>query len=52
MSAMRAWLDQVWIEPSRFSWEERAEKRAVVHVQFKVREEAVILAEQFLGRVL
>jgi hypothetical protein len=52
MKAMRTWLDQVRIEPSRFGWEERTAKRAVVRVQFKVAEEAVMFAERFLGRVL
>jgi hypothetical protein len=52
MNAMRAWLDQVRFEPSRFSWEDRTAKQAVVRVQFKVVEEAVIFAERFLGRVL
>ena len=51
MNAMRAWLDQVRIEPARFGWQETA-MRAVVLVQFKVAEEAAMFAERFLGRVL
>jgi hypothetical protein len=49
---MRAWLDQVRIEPSRFTWKEMTSKGAVVCVQFEVVEEVVIFAARFLGRVL
>ena len=50
--AMRAWLDQVRLEPSRFTWKQMTAKGAVVRVHFEVAEEAVIFAEHFLGRVL
>ena len=51
MNAMRAWLDMVRIEPSRFNWHE-AGSGAVVRVWFKVTEEAIAFAERFSGRVL
>jgi hypothetical protein len=49
MNAMRAWLDEMHFEPSRFAWQETAEG-VVVRVRFKVAEEALAFAEHFFGR--
>jgi hypothetical protein len=51
MNAMGIWLDQMRIEPANFSWSE-GNDGAVVRVQFKITEDAVAFAENFLGRVL
>lgn len=51
MNAMGVWLDQMGIEPANFSWSE-GNDGAVVRVQFKITEDAVAFAQNFLGRVL
>jgi hypothetical protein len=51
MHAMAGWLDQMRIEPAAFNWTESRD-RAIVRVQFKVAQDAVVFAEHFRGRVL
>jgi hypothetical protein len=51
MSNMRQWLDQRQVESSRFSIKGAA-GRFVVHIRFKIAEEAVAFAKHFAGRVL
>jgi hypothetical protein len=51
MSNMRQWLDQKQIESSRFSIKGAA-GRFVVHIRFKIAEEALAFAKHFAGRVL
>jgi hypothetical protein len=51
MSNMRQWLDQKQIESSNFSIK-GASGRFVVHIRFKIAEEAVAFAKHFAGRVL
>jgi hypothetical protein len=51
MNAMGVWLDQLRIEPADFSWSE-GNDGGFVRVQFKIIEDALAFAADFLGRVL
>jgi hypothetical protein len=51
MNNMRQWLDQRQVESSGFSSKAVA-GRFVVHIRFKIAEEATAFAKHFAGRML